>query len=176
MCQRQVYESAVWTAREQKGPENTLIFLEEKVSKNDLNGKIFFLSLSHSVSWTNIALHVMQRQRSSMLGMSNLGGKVLTLVLTLVFWLLCPLFLLSSPLQHGTSVTATTKPPQTKPLPQEDWGVLGGSHQQPQLPVRAMRTNTYAQSKRDYFIWKGPTTIIQANCLTTSGPKVKAHC
>lgn len=93
--QRQDYESAAWRAREWKGPERTLIFLEEKVSKNDLNGKIFSLS----VSWTNIALHVMQRQCSSMLGMSNLGGKLLPLVLTLVFWLLFPLFPLSSPLQ-----------------------------------------------------------------------------
>lgn len=158
--QRQGYESAVRMAREQKGPENTLIFLEEKVSKNDLNGKVFFLSLSHSLSWTNIALHVMQRQCSSMLGMSNLGGKVLTLVPTLVFWLLCPLFPLSSPLQHGTSVTAITKPPQRKPLPQEEWGVLECRHQQPQLPVRAVRTAPHAQSKTDYFVWKGPTATI----------------
>lgn len=107
------------------------------MSKDDLNGKIFSLSLSLSVSRTNIALHVMQRQCSSMLGMSNLGGKLLPLVLTLVFWVLFPLFPLSSPLQHGLSPTAATKPPQSEPLPREERGVPKG-----QLPATAMRTTT----------------------------------
>lgn len=78
--QRQGYE---WREREWKGLERTLILLEEKVSKNDLNGKK--ISLSLSVSRANIALHVMQRQCSSMLGMSNLEGKLLPLVLSLGF-------------------------------------------------------------------------------------------
>lgn len=71
-----------------------------------------FLSLS--VSRTNIAIHIMQRQCSSMLGMSYLGGKLLPLVLTLVFWLLFPLFPLSSPLQHGLSLIAAAKAPQSE--------------------------------------------------------------
>lgn len=74
------------------------------MSKNDLNGKIFSLSLSLSVSWTNIALHVVQRQCSSMLGMSNLGGKLLPLVPTPVFWLLFLFLALSSPLQRGPAL------------------------------------------------------------------------
>lgn len=86
------------------------------MSKNDLNGKIFF-SPSRSVSQTNIALHVMQRQCSTMLGMSNLGGKLLPLVLTLVFSAFISSFPFVFSLQHGLSPTAATKPPHSKPLP-----------------------------------------------------------
>lgn len=99
----------------------------------------YFLSLSLSVSRTNIALHVMQRQCSSMLGMSNLGGKLLPLVLTLDFWLLFLFLALSSPLQHGPALTAATKPPQSKPLSQEDRGVSRG-----QLPAATVTTTTGA--------------------------------
>lgn len=92
----------------------------------------YFLSLSLSVSRTNIALHIMQRQCSSMPGMSNLGGKLLPLVLTLVFWLLLLLLALSSPLQRGPDAT---KPPQSEPLTREDRGVPGG-----QLPAATVTT------------------------------------
>lgn len=54
----------------------------------------YFLSLSLPALQTNIVLHVMQRQFSSTVGMSDFGGKSLPLVFDFSFGLLFPYFLL----------------------------------------------------------------------------------
>lgn len=120
-------EPAAWRAtarvREHVG------FLRGKSEQEWPRWKNIF-SPSLPASQTNIALHVMQRQFSSTVGMSDFGGKVLPLVFVFGIGLLFPYFLL----QHDTSLTAVASLSHNSPhsICLDTSPVLGavrGSHQ-----------------------------------------------
>lgn len=122
-------ESAGWRAREWKGLERTLIFLEEKVSKNDLNGKIFSLSLPFCLmdkySPTLYAKAVFKHAWNEQLGRQIATTCPHSCFLAFISFS-CSVF----PLWQGPALTAATKPPQSKT--REDRGASRGSCQQPQ--------------------------------------------